>query len=125
MYFWPAGDTLKLADFGIAKVMHGKFAQTIVGGTPCYMAPELLYKEKYDTKSDMWSLGCLMWELSTRSLLSQSKGVLGAQVCSTVNSRPWKLHTAATVGRARNACLLLPNPRPWTLQNGVLRSYSP
>ena len=24
--------------------MHGKFAQTIVGGTPCYMAPELLYK---------------------------------------------------------------------------------
>jgi serine/threonine protein kinase len=39
-------DTLKVADFGIAKVMHGKFAQTIVGGTPCYMAPELLYKEK-------------------------------------------------------------------------------
>mmetsp|Transcript_37521 Transcript_37521/g.91198 ORF Transcript_37521/g.91198 Transcript_37521/m.91198 type:complete len:276 (-) Transcript_37521:840-1667(-) len=74
------GDTLKLADFGIAKVMHAKFAQTIVGGTPCYMAPELLYKEKYDTKSDIWSLGCLVWELSTRSLLSQSKGVLGAQV---------------------------------------------
>mmetsp|Transcript_38908 Transcript_38908/g.97425 ORF Transcript_38908/g.97425 Transcript_38908/m.97425 type:complete len:468 (+) Transcript_38908:290-1693(+) len=74
------GETLKLADFGIAKVMHAKFAQTIVGGTPCYMAPELLYKEKYDTKSDIWSLGCLIWELSTRSLLSQSKGVLGAQV---------------------------------------------
>lgn len=74
------GDTLKLADFGIAKVMHAKFAQTIVGGTPCYMAPELLYKEKYDTTSDMWSLGCLIWELSTRSLLSQNKGVLGAQV---------------------------------------------
>eukprot|EP00802_Teleaulax_amphioxeia_P004715 Tamp_04719.p1 GENE.Tamp_04719~~Tamp_04719.p1 ORF type:complete len:449 (-),score=97.82 Tamp_04719:1406-2752(-) len=74
------GDTLKLADFGIAKVMHGKFAQTIVGGTPCYMAPELLYKEKYNTKSDIWSLGCLVWELSCRSLLSQNKGVLGAQV---------------------------------------------
>lgn len=74
------GDCLKLADFGIAKVMHGKFAQTIVGGTPCYMAPELLYKEKYDTKSDIWSLGCLIWELSCRSLLSQTKGVLGAQV---------------------------------------------
>jgi tetratricopeptide (TPR) repeat protein len=74
------GDTLKVADFGIAKVMHGKFAQTIVGGTPCYMAPELLYKEKYNTKSDIWSLGCLIWELSCRSLLSQNKGVLGAQV---------------------------------------------
>mmetsp|Transcript_47757 Transcript_47757/g.97617 ORF Transcript_47757/g.97617 Transcript_47757/m.97617 type:complete len:482 (+) Transcript_47757:235-1680(+) len=75
-----SGDCLKLADFGIAKVMHGKFAQTIVGGTPCYMAPELLYKEKYDTKSDIWSLGCLIWELSCCSLLSQTKGVLGAQV---------------------------------------------
>uniref|UniRef100_A0A7S4PBT7 non-specific serine/threonine protein kinase n=1 Tax=Guillardia theta TaxID=55529 RepID=A0A7S4PBT7_GUITH len=74
------GDNLKLADFGIAKVMHGKFAQTIVGGTPCYMAPELLYKEKYDTKSDIWSLGCMIWELSCRCLLSQNKGVLGAQV---------------------------------------------
>ena len=74
------GDVLKVADFGIAKVMHGKFAQTIVGGTPCYMAPELLYKERYNTKSDIWSLGCLIWELSCRSLLSQNKGVLGAQV---------------------------------------------
>uniref|UniRef100_A0A7S0EUZ3 non-specific serine/threonine protein kinase n=1 Tax=Hanusia phi TaxID=3032 RepID=A0A7S0EUZ3_9CRYP len=74
------GDNLKLADFGIAKVMHGKFAQTIVGGTPCYMAPELLYKEKYDTKSDIWSLGCMIWELACRCLLSQNKGVLGAQV---------------------------------------------
>ena len=71
---------VKLGDFGIAKVMHGKFAQTIVGGTPCYMAPELLYKERYNTKSDIWSLGCLIWELSCRSLLSQNKGVLGAQV---------------------------------------------
>jgi len=74
------GDVLKLADFGIAKVMHGKMAQTIVGGTPCYMAPELLYKEKYDMKSDIWSLGCMIWELSCRCLLSQTKGVLGAQV---------------------------------------------
>lgn len=78
------GDVLKVADFGIAKVMHGKFAQTIVGGTPCYMAPELLYKERYNTKSDIWSLGCLIWELSCRSLLSQNKGVLGAQVSLTV-----------------------------------------
>lgn len=44
-----------------SQVMHGKMASTIVGGTPCYMAPELLYKEKYDMKSDIWSMGCMVW----------------------------------------------------------------
>ena len=42
----PAG-RLKLADFGISKVLSGEYAKTVMGGTPHYMAPELMSKNQY------------------------------------------------------------------------------
>jgi serine/threonine protein kinase len=42
----PAGK-LKLADFGISKVLSGEYAKTVMGGTPHYMAPELMSKNQY------------------------------------------------------------------------------
>jgi serine/threonine protein kinase len=38
---------LKLADFGISKVLSGEYAKTVMGGTPHYMAPELMSKNQY------------------------------------------------------------------------------
>jgi len=56
---------LKIADFGISKVMEvGKVAQTMVG-TPLYLPPEKVLNKAYDFKSDIWSLGILMYELYT------------------------------------------------------------
>jgi len=57
----------KLADFGIARVLHGtmELASTAVG-TPYYMSPELCKNESYDCKSDVWALGCLLYEMCTQ-----------------------------------------------------------
>ncbi|KAJ9095616.1 hypothetical protein QFC21_005487 [Naganishia friedmannii] len=56
-------DMLKLGDFGLSKNLGGQsFTQTYVG-TPLYMPPEILQENRYDTKSDIWSLGCMIYEL--------------------------------------------------------------
>ncbi|WOL17716.1 serine/threonine-protein kinase ATG1t [Canna indica] len=54
---------LKIADFGLARVVHpGKYTDTVCG-TPLYMAPEVMEFQKYDDKVDMWSLGAILFEL--------------------------------------------------------------
>ena len=54
---------VKLGDFGLARVMGNEsvFAYTHVG-TPYYMSPEQINDQKYNEKSDIWSLGCIIYE---------------------------------------------------------------
>ncbi|KAK4151321.1 kinase-like domain-containing protein [Chaetomidium leptoderma] len=64
--FLGEDNSVKLGDFGLSKVMQSHdFASTYVG-TPFYMSPEICAAEKYTLKSDIWSLGCIIYELCTR-----------------------------------------------------------
>lgn len=61
----PQQRTIKLGDFGIAKILgtQGDMANTMVG-TPHYLSPELCQGQVYDQKSDVWALGCVLYELT-------------------------------------------------------------
>jgi len=54
----------KIADFGIAKVLNSSqgFAQTLVG-TPYYLSPEICQRQQYACPSDVWAVGCVLFEL--------------------------------------------------------------
>lgn len=66
--FLDSSDNVKLGDFGLARVLQHdtSFAKTFVG-TPYYMSPEQVNKQNYNEKSDIWSLGCLVYELCSLS----------------------------------------------------------
>ncbi|KAF8964912.1 kinase-like domain-containing protein [Flammula alnicola] len=61
--FLDENNIVKLGDFGLSKALaQTSFANTYVN-TPYYMSPELMQEKAYDSKSDIWSLGCLIYEL--------------------------------------------------------------
>ncbi|KAH8705608.1 putative G2-specific protein kinase NimA [Talaromyces proteolyticus] len=65
--FLGSDNSVKLGDFGLSKLMQSHdFASTYVG-TPFYMSPEICAAEKYTLHSDIWALGCIMYELCEKS----------------------------------------------------------
>ena len=57
---------VKLGDFGIARVLNStaELARTACG-TPYYMSPEICDNKPYNDRSDVWSMGCLLYEMAT------------------------------------------------------------
>eukprot|EP01125_Pyxidicula_operculata_P003566 TRINITY_DN1462_c0_g1_i1.p1 TRINITY_DN1462_c0_g1~~TRINITY_DN1462_c0_g1_i1.p1 ORF type:complete len:1058 (-),score=330.24 TRINITY_DN1462_c0_g1_i1:616-3768(-) len=53
--------TLKISDFGFARLAEDQMVSRV--GTPLYMSPELYLYSKYTTKSDLWSVGCIAYEM--------------------------------------------------------------
>ena len=57
---------VKLGDFGIARILDGTsdYAKTCIG-TPYYLSPEICENKPYNNKSDLWAMGCVLYEMAT------------------------------------------------------------
>jgi serine/threonine-protein kinase len=62
----PDADAIKITDFGIARVTDSSKTKTgTVLGTPSYMSPEQLSGKRVDGRSDLFSLGVMLYQLLT------------------------------------------------------------
>jgi NIMA (never in mitosis gene a)-related kinase len=62
--FLTSRNIVKLGDFGIARVLsHTRSNAKTVVGTPYYLSPEIIENKPYNFKSDVWSLGVLLYEM--------------------------------------------------------------
>lgn len=80
IFMLNSGKTIKVGDFGLAKMLTSQndFAKTYVG-TPYYMSPEVLMDNPYNPVCDIWSLGCVLFELCTLQPPFQAKTHLQLQ----------------------------------------------
>uniref|UniRef100_H2ZV00 non-specific serine/threonine protein kinase n=1 Tax=Latimeria chalumnae TaxID=7897 RepID=H2ZV00_LATCH len=66
IFLTNSGMVAKLGDFGIARMLNNtmELAHTCIG-TPYYLSPEICDNRPYNNKTDMWSLGCVLYEMCT------------------------------------------------------------
>ncbi|XP_056320592.1 serine/threonine-protein kinase Nek5 isoform X2 [Danio aesculapii] len=66
IFLTRGGLKVKLGDFGIARMLNNtmELVKTCVG-TPYYLSPEICENKPYNNKTDIWSLGCVLYELCT------------------------------------------------------------
>ncbi|KAM3146133.1 hypothetical protein pb186bvf_001790 [Paramecium bursaria] len=76
--FLNSSGFIKIGDFGISRVLEYTYeqAETVVG-TPYYMSPEVCENKPYTYKSDVWALGCVLYELCNLTHAFKSNNLLG------------------------------------------------
>ncbi|CAF2225970.1 unnamed protein product [Rotaria magnacalcarata] len=82
---------VKIGDFGISRILVGTMdvASTFTG-TPYYMSPEVMKHDGYESKSDIWSVGCLLYEMCTYQHAFDGKGLMNV-IYKVVEGQPPEL----------------------------------
>merc|ERR1719401_332163 len=76
--FFLTGGTLQMGDFGIAKVLSNTLAcaKTQIG-TPYYLSPEVCQERPYSWASDIWAMGCILYELCAMKVPFDAPNISG------------------------------------------------
>ena len=96
--FVTSQNLIKIGDFGISKSLsHTLDLATTAIGTPHYLSPEICRRKPYNHKSDMWSLGCVLYEMCALELAFPADNFVSLvhAICKVWSSfgfkRVWKI----------------------------------
>lgn len=116
------GRIAKITDFGLAKIVQeagleiteersgagGRQHLSRVGGTPAYMAPEQWKGEKLDERTDIYGVGCILYEMLTGKMAFEAKGLeelgrlhLGGAIPTLAENKP----PAAALNKVLKRCM--------------------
>ena len=113
---------LVLGDLGISKVLEGTmdFAQTCIG-TPYYMSPEIFKNKPYSYKSDVWALGCVLYEMTTLNHAFDANSLNGLAQKIIKGRYPSIHHKYSRYLRELIGHMLLPEPKQRPDLDQILR----
>jgi len=104
--FVDSNYNLKIGDFGISKIFtdQNKFSKTQIG-SPIYMSPEAIGSNYYDTKTDIWALGCILYELETLNYAFNASSL--PSLCRKIKSAKFNKNSIVNKHFLRIICLSL------------------
>tara|TARA_B100000902_G_C27139765_1_gene827984 strand:- start:233 stop:1036 length:804 start_codon:yes stop_codon:yes gene_type:complete len=104
--FLTKDDDIRLGDVGIVKILKSanNYAYTNIG-TPYYMSPELYKYNKYTSKTDIWSIGVVLYELMTFKLPYDANNIAGLKY--KISYQNWHLDYKYRSRYSKELCNLL------------------
>ena len=90
--FLKKDEDIRVGDLGVAKILNQTFFAKTFIGTPYYLSPEICEDKPYNDKSDVWALGCILYELCTyqHPFTAKSQGGL---ILKILNDNPKPIHS--------------------------------
>jgi serine/threonine protein kinase len=90
---WLEADTgrVKILDFGLARAVQGESQLTLEGsivGSPAFMAPEQASRHPIDARTDLFSLGCVLYVMGTGRLPFEGDDALAVILAVTTKEPP-------------------------------------
>lgn len=80
-------EELKIGDLNVSKIMRNQMMTATVIGTPYYLAPEIWKNDRYDYRCDVFSFGCVLYEMTALRVPFQGKSI-GELYKSVENDKP-------------------------------------